>query len=66
MIGVSDTRSATARGSLGSNLGASDYFPQYFPPTFVFVRPFDVRFRTSNGCPVWTSYGEDIWTFYDG
>ena len=33
---------------------------------FVFGRRFDVRFRTSNGCLVWTFYGEDIWTVYDG
>jgi hypothetical protein len=50
MIGVSDTRSATARGSLGSNLGENDYFPQYFPQNCKVQN--DVRFRTS----IWRSF----------
>jgi hypothetical protein len=32
---------------------------------FVSGRQWDVRFRTSNGSPVWTFYGEDIRTFYN-
>ncbi|KAK4017303.1 hypothetical protein OUZ56_032250 [Daphnia magna] len=32
---------------------------------FVFGCQLDVRFRTSNGSPVWTFYGEDIRTYYN-